>query len=183
MSIRNGFPFEFQQRLSNSKVFLHMLCFEAISSLIAFFFDPQSFHCQNVAPCLQAPPGCSQFHTEPQGTILSLNYLDKQYPLGTRLDVCIKKAPGACGVQYDLGKMGVGTTKTGGIGYGLVGSCLVPNFPISSTFIFARFVMTTLCSGERRPPCVAGGTAAQSLCRQEDLWASHSAPTGGRLIG
>ena len=134
-----------------------MLCFDAISSLIAFFFDPQSFHCQNVAPCLQAPPGCSQYHTEPQGTILSLNYLDKQYPLGTRLDVCIKKAPGACGVQYDLGKMGVGTTKTGGIGYGLVGSCLVPNFPISSTFIFARFVMTTLCSGERRPPCVAGG--------------------------
>ena len=69
---------------------------------------------------LRAPPGCGQYHTEATGSILSLNFLDKQYPLGTRLDVCIKRSPGDCGVQYYLSKMRLGTTKTDGIGYGLV---------------------------------------------------------------
>ena len=71
---------------------------------------------------LLAPPGCSQYHTETTGSIFSLNFLDKQYPLGTKLDVCIKRSPGDCGIQYFLGKMQVGTTKTGGLGYGLVSS-------------------------------------------------------------
>ena len=54
------------------------------------------------------------------GDIVSMNYLDGQYPRGARMDICIKKAPSDCGVQYNLQKMGVGVTKTGGLGYGLV---------------------------------------------------------------
>lgn len=73
---------------------------------------------------LRAPPGCSQYHKEATGSILSLNFLDKQYPLGTRLDVCIKRSPGDCGVQYYLSKMALGTIKTEGLGYGLVSQYL-----------------------------------------------------------
>jgi len=84
---------------------------------------------------LLAPPGCSQYHTETTGSIFSLNFLDKQYPLGTRLDVCIKRSPGDCGIQYYLGKMGVGTTNTGGLGYGLV----------CDDYIMFRGEKTSLC--------------------------------------
>ena len=51
---------------------------------------------------------------------MSMNYLDGQYPRGARMDICIKKTPSDCGVQYNMQKMGVGVTKTGGLGYGLV---------------------------------------------------------------
>ena len=111
--------------LPNKKDLLRLLTFDfnVKNSSSSWNIRVTQIRCSGDSDLL-APPGCSQYHTEATGSILSLNFLDKQYPLGTRLDVCIKRSPGDCGVQYYLSKMGVGTTKTGGLGYGLVSSCM-----------------------------------------------------------
>ena len=111
--------------LPNKKDLLRLLTFDfnVKNSSSSWNIRVTQIRCSGGSDLL-APPGCSQYHTEATGSILSLNFLDKQYPLGTRLDVCIKRSPGDCGVQYYLSKMGVGTTKTGGLGYGLVSSCM-----------------------------------------------------------
>lgn len=54
------------------------------------------------------------------GKIVSPNYMDGIYLANVKQDVCIRSQPGDCGVQYRMGMMGVGGTRTGGMGYGLV---------------------------------------------------------------
>ena len=46
--------------------------------------------------------------------------MDRQYPAKTKMEVCIEKTPSDCGIEYMLEKMGVGYTRAGGLGYGLV---------------------------------------------------------------
>eukprot|EP00091_Calanus_sinicus_P015775 TRINITY_DN34456_c0_g1_i1.p1 TRINITY_DN34456_c0_g1~~TRINITY_DN34456_c0_g1_i1.p1 ORF type:complete len:123 (-),score=35.59 TRINITY_DN34456_c0_g1_i1:81-425(-) len=38
----------------------------------------------------------------------------------TSMDICVARDPTACGIKYRMRTMGVGPTKGGGLGYGLV---------------------------------------------------------------
>ena len=69
---------------------------------------------------LQAPSGCSQYFNSNSGNITSINLPDRQYMADISLDVCIARDPTACALKYNMKTMGVGPTKGGGLGYGLV---------------------------------------------------------------
>jgi len=69
---------------------------------------------------LQAPTGCSQYYNSNSGNITSINLPDGEYMTDTSLDICLARDPTACAIKYKLAQMGVGPTKGGGLGYGLV---------------------------------------------------------------
>lgn len=69
---------------------------------------------------LQAPTGCSQFYNSNSGNITSINLPDREYMADTSLDICLARDPTACAIKYRMKTMGVGPTKGGGLGYGLV---------------------------------------------------------------
>eukprot|EP00092_Neocalanus_flemingeri_P025565 GFUD01027716.1.p1 GENE.GFUD01027716.1~~GFUD01027716.1.p1 ORF type:complete len:809 (-),score=108.64 GFUD01027716.1:36-2462(-) len=69
---------------------------------------------------LQAPNGCSQYYNSNSGNITSLNLPDRQYMTDASIDACIARDPTACAIKYRFKTMGVGPTKGGGLGYGLV---------------------------------------------------------------
>jgi len=69
----------------------------------------------------QAPPGCSQYFTQPQANIKSFNFREGSYLLGQSFTTCIRPVRGACAIAYhvhylrlDRSRQGVGS-----IGYGL----------------------------------------------------------------
>jgi len=69
---------------------------------------------------LQAPTGCAQYYNSNSGNISSINLPDREYMADTTLDICLARDPTACAIKYKLKKMGVGPTKGGALGYGLV---------------------------------------------------------------
>jgi len=69
---------------------------------------------------LQAPSGCAQYYNSNSGNITSINLPDRQYMADTSLDACVARDPTACAIKYSIKTMGVGPTKGGGMGYGLV---------------------------------------------------------------
>ena len=69
---------------------------------------------------LQAPSGCSQYYNSNSGNISSFNLPDGEYMTDMNIDACIVRDPTACAIKYRIKSLGVGPTKNGGLGYGLV---------------------------------------------------------------
>jgi len=91
--------------------------------------------CNGYESPLQAPDGCSQYYYERNGNIKSFNLPDGQYSTKTYMDVCIQKSPSDCGVTYEFKKLGLGKTRSGGLGYGIV----------CDDFIVFRGERTSMC--------------------------------------
>jgi len=73
-----------------------------------------------VGSTLEAPPGCGQYFSAPEGRISSLNFAGGSSFAGQSLATCLKAPPGACATQYLLHFLGVDKLKQGGkLGYGL----------------------------------------------------------------